>query len=249
MPDDWITDHKWHNLKYHDLPYWVKKRIKQLNRQPLTGRTFLYRRNPKTGIYQRKLRYHPPRAIVRLKKFPYRFYRNVKGFLRYNRKLTTILIVIIGALIVLGAIDIGPLATYLAGEPQPETELWGDYERTETESKSEYEVEVEIYESINWHRTNAGIPELQWNEDLHNQARLHSQWMLDTGNFVHSDCNCWENIFWCAGYSDAVLADVTFDSWMNSYGHNQNMLESEASKCGVGVAKAGDEFYATYMAK
>jgi len=59
MSDKWIRDHKWHNIKYQDLPDWVKYRIKELDRHDLTGRSFKYRRDLKTGIYQRKLRHRP----------------------------------------------------------------------------------------------------------------------------------------------------------------------------------------------
>lgn len=68
MPKDWITDHKWHDIRFPDLPDWVKWRSKDLNRQHLLGRSFEYRRDPLTGQYQRKLRRHPPAWLLRLRR-------------------------------------------------------------------------------------------------------------------------------------------------------------------------------------
>ena len=64
MANDWITDHKWHDIKSQDLPDWVKHRIRELNQHSLIGKSFEYRREPTTGRYQRRLRRHPPRVVV-----------------------------------------------------------------------------------------------------------------------------------------------------------------------------------------
>lgn len=64
MSNDRVTDHKWHDIRHQDLPDWVKRRVKELDYHPLTGRSFKYRRDPKTGRYQRRQLYHTPRVIV-----------------------------------------------------------------------------------------------------------------------------------------------------------------------------------------
>lgn len=64
MANEWVTDHKWRDIKSQDLPDWVKRRIRELNRRSLIGKSFEYRREPTTGRYQRKLRRHPPRVVV-----------------------------------------------------------------------------------------------------------------------------------------------------------------------------------------
>jgi len=55
MANDWVTDQKWRDIKHQDLPDWVKRRVKELDHHPLTGRSFEYRREPATGKYQRRL--------------------------------------------------------------------------------------------------------------------------------------------------------------------------------------------------
>jgi len=67
MPNEWITDHKWHDIQYHHLPEWVKRRVKELDHHTLTGKSFKYRRQRKSGKYQRRLRYHTPRLVVLVK--------------------------------------------------------------------------------------------------------------------------------------------------------------------------------------
>jgi hypothetical protein len=56
MPQELITDHDWHDIRREDLPFWIRPRIAELNRHPLVGKSFEYRRDPATGRYQRRLR-------------------------------------------------------------------------------------------------------------------------------------------------------------------------------------------------
>jgi len=56
MANDRVTDHKWHDIRYEDLPDWVKRRVKELYRHELRGKTFIYRRDRRSRRYQRKLR-------------------------------------------------------------------------------------------------------------------------------------------------------------------------------------------------
>jgi hypothetical protein len=77
MANDWVTDHKWHDVSYHDLPDWVKRRVRELDRHPLGGKSFEYRREPITGRYQRRLRRHPSGAMMWAKRTTGWFKRNV----------------------------------------------------------------------------------------------------------------------------------------------------------------------------
>ena len=67
MPNARITDDKWHDIRYHNLPVWVKRRIKELNHRSLTGKTFTYRRNISTGNYQRRLVHQSPQTVLSAK--------------------------------------------------------------------------------------------------------------------------------------------------------------------------------------
>lgn len=63
MANEWVTDQKWRDIKHQDLPGWVKRRVKALDHQSLTGKSFEYRREPTTGRYQRRLRCTPVNTI------------------------------------------------------------------------------------------------------------------------------------------------------------------------------------------
>ncbi len=64
MAKRWVADRKWHDIDFDHLPSWVKRRSRDLDRRQLVGQSFKYRRNSRTGKYQRKLRYHTPRPLV-----------------------------------------------------------------------------------------------------------------------------------------------------------------------------------------
>lgn len=67
MANDWVTDHKWRDIRYADLPDWAKRRVKELDRYHLFGRSFEYQRERTTGRYQRRLRRHTPQAALWIK--------------------------------------------------------------------------------------------------------------------------------------------------------------------------------------
>ncbi|MFC1926886.1 tetratricopeptide repeat protein [Chloroflexota bacterium] len=56
MANSWIADQKWRDVKYQDLPEWIRRRVEKLDHHPLKGKSFEYRREPVTGSYQRRLR-------------------------------------------------------------------------------------------------------------------------------------------------------------------------------------------------
>lgn len=61
MAKNSITDHDWHDISYRDLPSWVKRNARKLDRQILKGGSFEYRRDLNTGKYQRRLRHRAPK--------------------------------------------------------------------------------------------------------------------------------------------------------------------------------------------
>ena len=63
-----VTDHKWHDIHFDHLPNWVKRRSRDLDRRQLVGWSFKYRRNSRTGKYQRKLRYRTPPALAQTRR-------------------------------------------------------------------------------------------------------------------------------------------------------------------------------------
>ena len=108
MSNTRITDNKWHDIRYHDLPTWVKRRVKELNHRTLTGKTFIYRRNISTGNYQRRLVHHPPQTIlsakpqvIRVKRFREMISKMIFSFFAF---LATIPIILSGPAIIIAII-------------------------------------------------------------------------------------------------------------------------------------------------
>ncbi len=126
------------------------------------------------------------------------------------------------------------------------------------------EIEVGIHQKINEERTNAGLPALSLNTELSSLARAHSVDMLSNNYFAHdnaagcsSSCRLtnagflWnmsgENIYVMSGYTIAVdrVVEMAIESWMNSAGHRENILNPSFTEEGIGIAFEGTKLYAT----
>ncbi len=126
------------------------------------------------------------------------------------------------------------------------------------------EIETGIHEKINEERAKAGLPLLSLNAQLATLARAHSADMLTNNYFAHDDAagcssSCrltnsgfaWsmsgENIYVMNGYSIAVdkVVGMAIESWMDSAGHRENILNPNFTEEGIGIAFAGFKLYAT----
>lgn len=125
------------------------------------------------------------------------------------------------------------------------------------------EVEKLVIDLSNAARVKEGLPPLVASSSLSAAAVFHSQDMAKYGYFAHANPNspartvaarvrdagstslaCAENIFECSGSSSAQeLAQVAVDSWLNSPGHRQNLLNPRYNRIGVGVAMTADGSY------
>lgn len=102
---------------------------------------------------------------------------------------------------------------------------------------------------INNYRQSNGLPVLAARNDVAAVAAAHSKNMHDQNNLNHildgkspSDrlndagigytAMC-ENVAFNKGYSDPV--QICFDGWVNSPGHNANMLSSSVTHAGIGI--------------
>jgi uncharacterized protein YkwD len=112
---------------------------------------------------------------------------------------------------------------------------------------------------LNAHRQANGVPPVSACASLNRAAQAHSEDMRDQDYFDHSGLNgsspssracdaCFEscqsaglgeNI--AAGNSDA---EATFDQWLNSPGHNANMLRDSYVVVGLGRATGGGSYRA-----
>jgi uncharacterized protein YkwD len=124
---------------------------------------------------------------------------------------------------------------------------------------------VEIHRLTNIERQRAGLSPLGYDNALATIAKQHSEDMARNNYFSHTaqngcDLTCrfnkggykaraWgENIAWRSSSQlpeAAALAAYFVDGWMNSEGHRRNMLSSNYTLEGVGLARIGNKVYAT----
>ena len=126
------------------------------------------------------------------------------------------------------------------------------------------ELEQLVVQGMNAERTKNGLTLLVADTKLASIARAHSQDMLAKNYFSHTNLNgctagcrlnaagyAWrsygENIHWMSGYnlSAADSANKIVTDWMNSLGHRANILGSQFTAVGVGVAAQGSKVYTT----
>lgn len=116
-----------------------------------------------------------------------------------------------------------------------------------------------MLELINSYRVANGLGSLQMTQTLSNAAEFHSADMASANYFDHTLSNgaSWADNIWSAGYTyDTYLAEniaagnpsaaATFQQWVNSPGHNANMLNPTISAIGIGRASSGGSDFGTY---
>ena len=102
-------------------------------------------------------------------------------------------------------------------------------------------IEKEIFRVINEYRVSKGVDVLEWDTAYSNGARKHSEWLSETGLFVHdeksltNECivgtNDGNNLF-----TYGKFADIVVTRWKNSPGHNYVMLLPRPNYGGVGIS-------------
>lgn len=120
------------------------------------------------------------------------------------------------------------------------------------ESERASSLEFRVFELVNAERIKNGRDALVWVEQAAAVARFHSVDMAQFDYLSHADTlgrnvdkradklglNDWrligENIAWLSGYADPAARVV--QSWMNSPGHRQNILQSKFREGGIGMA-------------
>lgn len=139
------------------------------------------------------------------------------------------------------------------------------------EDATDREVEELADALSNVQRREAGLPELEYDETLRDIGRAHSQQMSELDFFSHEDpegrgpgdrLHGWhrrlvgeagENIWMCRdcwrGNPDALVDTMLFGSngWMNSPGHRANILRGSFTHVAIGVARHGDDVWATQV--
>ena len=115
--------------------------------------------------------------------------------------------------------------------------------------------EQQLFRMINHDRTEAGLPELEWNEWLGQAARKHAMEMASRGQLSHQfpgepdmrDRIAATSLRFDASAENVALGPTTAeinDGWMHSPGHRANILGPKYNAIGVAVVRSGDQLYA-----
>lgn len=131
--------------------------------------------------------------------------------------------------------------------------------KTVGESKKDYGLERKVFKLINEQRGKLGLASLEWNDEIAEMARLHSENMANYKFFSHTGqdgsmvndradafgIKKWraigENIAYNRGYENPAASAV--ERWMQSPAHRENLLNGRWKESGIGVAVAADGTY------
>lgn len=124
--------------------------------------------------------------------------------------------------------------------------------------------EKEVFQLINKKRTELGLSELSWSEEIADMARLHSESMAKNNFFSHNGLDGkqvdgradaagirrWsaigENIAYNRGYDKPM--EIAVEKWLLSPSHRENLLNSSWRETGIGIAVTEDgTFYFTQV--
>jgi uncharacterized protein YkwD len=116
-----------------------------------------------------------------------------------------------------------------------------------------------IVQMTNAERSNAGLPALRASSRLNEAAQLHADQMARLNRLAHDIPGAQyprpEDRLAAAGYQWSAYAEniamgqstaaAAMDSWMRSSGHRANILSTNVTEIGVGVARdsAGRPYY------
>lgn len=120
-------------------------------------------------------------------------------------------------------------------------------------------LEDSIFRGINQYRQTNGLPPLKRSRGLDAMARNHSQQMIDRGRLSHDGFDSraadaeqsdnftkvTENVAYNQNAPDPAVTAI--EGWIESSGHNRNILDPDATETGIGVTIQGSTVYATQM--
>lgn len=147
-----------------------------------------------------------------------------------------------------------PTPTATAPDPEQAQESTS----TQTGAATLEAMEVEVFNLINSHRQQNGLPALANNSTLNVSSHNHSLDMAQEGYFSHTNLEGLSPFdrMEAAGYSCGTMgeniaagqttAQQVFEAWKNSPGHNANMLNSHYTVVGIGLVNVPDSSYGYY---
>ena len=125
--------------------------------------------------------------------------------------------------------------------------------------RKDYGLERKVFDLINQQRVKLGLAALEWNADIAEVAREHSENMANFRFFSHRDLDGlmvndradalgikkWraigENIAYNRGYENPAASAV--ERWMQSPSHRENLLNNRWQESGIGIAVTEDGTY------
>lgn len=125
--------------------------------------------------------------------------------------------------------------------------------------KKDYHLERQVFDLINQQRIQIGLTTLEWNDEIAEIAREHSENMANSKFFSHTDLQGlmvndradalgikkWraigENIAYNRGYENPAKSAV--EKWMQSPAHRENLLNNRWRESGIGIAVTADGTY------
>jgi len=138
----------------------------------------------------------------------------------------------------------------LSGCPSRDVDVWTDIVPKNPEATPPPAADREfsatnanLLATHNREREYKGRTGLKLNKTLVDYAQAHSDWMARKNNLKHSDIGVLlgkfhtvgENIAWNQEDENEVT-----ESWMNSKGHRENIMNRSFGRVGFGVSKASD---------
>lgn len=105
----------------------------------------------------------------------------------------------------------------------------------------------DILTLVNNARAEAGVGALTWDSNLDGDAMRRA--VEISSNFVHENVpsDCGENIHCATSGSDGLSAEHCFNSWWNSPGHHDNMLNARYTRISVAIYFDGNMTYASML--
>jgi len=122
---------------------------------------------------------------------------------------------------------------------------------TVTQALKVEEAEHEAFELINAVREDAGVPPTEWNDELYELSKKHTQEMADRGDLFHTPMGAahGENAWGGKGYYHYrydELAKVIVGSWMSSPLHEAWLLHAPIKESVVSIVVTSDGQYASW---
>ena len=114
----------------------------------------------------------------------------------------------------------------------------------------EEEIEQVIFTLINQERTNNDVEELDWGKHLYDKCKLNSREMAERGKFQYpEETGTTGEVFMATKYKSIdQLADATLTIWKNNeYRYKYQIINEQHIYGAVGVERAGDTYYITYL--